>query len=110
MASKEGLVGLVVYENLTYRSSTRNFFYLIIKETPRSVILRRMDSIQRTDDGQRGTEVPSPKNNPIYDDPRYYIRARKHEPDEPSGRICFSYKRHAFFLWDSKPLIFDYMD
>lgn len=110
MTPKEELVGTVVYEQNTYRSSTRNQFYLIIKETPKTVTLRRMDSIQKSGDGLRGTEVPSPKSNPAYDDPRYYIRARKNFPDEAGGRIWFSCKRQAFFLWDFKPLTFDYLD
>ena len=107
---KEGLVGTVVYEENTYRSTTRNTFYLIISETPRTVMLQRLDSIQETANGQRGMERASPKPAPGYDDPRFHIRARKNQPDEPGDYLWFSYKQQAFFIWDGKPRVFDTMD
>ncbi len=109
------LVGRIVYREYG-RGCIMNSFFLIVDETPRTVLIKEVDSVRTIAEnplivGCRGTEVPAPidEMSLISYDPNALVRARKHEPAYPGDQIWFSYKDDAYFLWDGKPRIFDHM-
>ena len=107
------LIGKVVYSSYTYRSSTRNTFYVIVRETASSVWLKRMESIRTGLDytGQWGTEAPAPfEPSFLKMGEENLLRAKKHSPSGPGDRLYFACGREAFFLWDGKPLKYDDRD
>lgn len=105
------LVGRIVYQDPGFPR-----FYVIVSETPHTVMLRPIQSIQTMQQpsliyGQRGTEVPAPVDQtpPEWGDPKYFRRAKKHEPDYPGDHLWFSHKSSAFFLWEGGAVPFDDM-
>lgn len=110
-SSADQLVGKVVYREHSYRMII-NYFYVIVGETPRTVLLKPIESIKTSANGQVGTEVPAPFNETFLkvEDPKALIRAKKHEPNDLTKRPWFSRKDKAYFLWDGQPRYFDYMD
>lgn len=111
---RETLIGKVVYSSYTYRSSTRNTFYVIVRETAHSVWLKRMESIRtgRDDTGQWGTEMPAPfePSSLRGGEEKDLVRAKKYLPSSPGDNLYFASGRGAFFLWDGKPLKYDDRD
>ncbi len=110
----ETLLGKVVYSSYAYRSSTRNTFYVIVRETAHSVWLKRLESIRTGCDytGQWGTEAPAPfeRSSLSAGEERDLVQAKKHLPSSPSDRLYFAYGREAFFPWNGKPLPYDDRD
>ena len=110
----ETLIGKVVYSSYTYRSSTRNTFYVIVRETAHSVWLKRMESIRTGCDytGQWGTEAPAPfePSSLSGGQEKDLVRAKKYVPSGPDDNLYFGCGIEAFFLWDGKPREYDDRD
>lgn len=102
------LVGQIVYQVQRFPT-----FYVIVKETPHTVMLQPIQSIETPIPiyGQCGTEVSALIDGKVlkYDDPKAILRAKKHKPDFPGDHLWFSHKRSAFFLWNGEPRPFDNM-
>lgn len=109
------LVGKVVYREYGLRC-IMNEFYVIVDETPKTVLLKQIEAVQNPASqlvtGRRGgTEIPGPVNEMAFIsyDPNSLIRAQKHEPIFPGDQLWFSYKANAYFLWDGRPRFFEHM-